>query len=103
MFKAHVVTATTVALSLITLSQSALAQQASVRFHASDLTTPAGRRSITLRIHDAAARACYRGSGAPLPEAVASERCTRELSNVMIAKVNSLMTGPQLAAVEGAR
>ena len=60
---------------------------ARINYSRGELSTQVGRQAVIKRIQRAASRACFDGSN--LADPVAHNRCTRELSNQMIAKLPS--------------
>jgi len=79
------VLATTVAVSSAVHAESST--DARISYSPDELSTHAGRQAVVKRIRGAASRACFDGSN--LADPIAHSRCTRELSNQMIAKLPS--------------
>jgi UrcA family protein len=88
MFVRHlIITTAALAASTVALSTVVHAEDARVVYHASELTTDAGRQAVVKRIHRAANLAC--GFGATMEEAIENQKCVRELSSQMVAKLGA--------------
>jgi UrcA family protein len=93
MFVRHlIITAAALFASTVALSTIVHAEDARIVYHASELTTDAGRQAVIKRIHRAANLAC--GFGGTLEEVVQNKKCVQELSSQMVAKLGA----PELAA-----
>jgi UrcA family protein len=93
MFVRHLIIATAaLAASTVALSTVVHAEDARIVYHASELTTDAGRHAVIARIHRAATQAC--GYGGTLEVIAETRKCEQEVSSEMIAKLGS----PELAA-----
>jgi len=93
MFVRHlIITTAALAASTVALATVVHAEDARIVYHASELTTDAGRHAVINRIRRATAQAC--GYGSTLEEIAQDKKCAKELSSQMVAKLGS----PELVA-----